>query len=147
MQQTIIRFIIDPLQIEDIFKNFIHKNPFSLKSEYKFFRKYFQGISEEEIIGNLSLEIQSSIKGINPKNYFYYCKKQHKIAIVKFRIKDVKSNSGKSGGWRVVALVDYTNNLFYLLSLYKHSCGKDNLTSQEKIGVKNLCEEYFESIR
>lgn len=146
MQQNITNFIIDPQDIEDIFDTFVHKNPFSLKKEYKNFKKEYAALDDVMFLGLLSLEIQAAYKNAKQSNYIYHNKNQHKIAIIKFRIRDVKSHSGKSNGWRAIALVDEINNIFYLLSLYKHSNGKDNLTSQEKREVRDLCDEYSESI-
>ncbi|MBD5390743.1 hypothetical protein HDR67_01915 [bacterium] len=146
MQQNITEFIIDPNDIEDIFKDLAHKNPFSTKTAYKDFRKEYGEFGDTDFKGLLTAELQAAYKKVKPGDYIYHCKKEFRIAIVKFRIKDAKANCGKSGGWRVVALADEVNGFFYLLALYKHSKGKDDLTQQEKKKVREMIEEYAKSI-
>ena len=146
MQQSCLYFIVDPNKIEEIFSSFEHKNPFSLKSQYKEYRKYIgKNISDEEFINYLAIEIQVAYKNVKSGDYIYHNGNNYKVAILKFRANDIKSNKGKSGGWRVVALVDEINSFFYLLCLYKHSKGKDNLDNIEKQKVCQLCDEYVET--
>lgn len=61
-------------------------------------------------------------------------------------MKDRNNNSGKSKGWRIIALVDDENNIFYLLDLYSHSQGKDNLSYNEEKKIRLLCDEYAENV-
>lgn len=146
LQEKTTYLRVEPQDIENIFNDFDCKNPFSFKKEYKEYRKNYSEKTDKEFEALLALELQSAYKNAKPSNYIYHNKKQHKISLIKLRIKDAKANSGKSGGWRVIALVDELNNIFYLLSLYKHSKGKDDLTPQENKKARELCDEYFDSI-
>ena len=145
MQQNITVFIVNPDKIDEIFKDFIHKSPFSLKKSIKTMMKYYK-LDDNDFYCQLSLELSSSYKDVKPKNYIYHNGKYFKIAILKYRMMDYQSNSGKSKGWRIVALVDELNNYFYLLDLYKHSQGKDDLTPDENKKVRQLCDEYADNI-
>lgn len=144
MQKIIHNFVVDSDIIDEFFNAFNNKNPFTLKSEIKTFRKIYGKISDEEFNGLFANEISAAYKSVKPGDYIYHNSKRYRIAILKFRMKDGKSNAGKSAGWRIVSLVDEENDLFILLSIYKHSQGKDNLTDSEKNAVKALCDEYAE---
>lgn len=101
---------------------------------------------QNDFYAHLVLELQNAYKEVNSKNYIYHNGKCFKIAIMKYRMQDISSNSGKRKGWRVVALIDEKNDLFFLLDLYKHSNGKDDLTPDENKKVRLLCDEYADSI-
>lgn len=146
MQQNVCSFIVSPDQIEEIFSEFTHRNPFSYKKEYKDYKKNFRSMSDNEFEGLLSNELQAAYKNAKPGDYIYHNDKKFKVAILKFRKKDDISNSGKSGGWRLIALVDEINKVLYLLSIYKHSKGKNDLTPEENKKVRLLCDEYVNSI-
>ena len=146
MQQSITHFIIDAEEIDNIFNSFTHKSPFNLKKSIKVIMKEYNYSDYNDFYAHLFLEIQTAYKDVKPKNYIYHNGKYYKIAILKYRMQDISSNSGKSKGWRIVALVDEENNLFFLLDLYKHSNGKDDLTPDENKKVRLLCDEYADSI-
>lgn len=147
MQQNIVNFIVKPDDIDYVFSSFEHKNPFSLKNEYKDYRKHTGlKVSDDDFAVLLASELQVAYKNVKPGDYIYHNDKQFRIAILKFRTDDFKSKKGKSSGWRVIALVDELNNYFYLLSIYSHSQGKANLSDIEKRKVRELCDEYADSL-
>ena len=148
MQQNVINFIVEPDDIDYVFSSFKHKNPFSLKSEYKEYRKYLGiKISDEEFAVLLASELQAAYKNVKQGDYIYHNNLKFRIAILKFRKDDAKSKRGKSAGWRVIALVDEINEYFYLLSIYSHGQGKLNLSDIEKTKVRELCDEYAHRIK
>ena len=48
MGLNIDNFIIDPNDIDEIFDDYINKNPFALRQEYKMLEKEFAGISRKK---------------------------------------------------------------------------------------------------
>ena len=146
MQQKIINFIVEPDKLDNIFKDFLHKSPFNLKKSIRIMMKDYNFIDENNFYYNLTLELNSAYKEVKPKDYIYHNGKCYKIAILKFRMQDASSNSGKSKGWRVISLVDEKNDLFFLLNLYKHSQGKDDLTPIENRKIRLFCDEYADNV-
>lgn len=53
MQQNVCSFIVSPDQIEEIFSEFTHRNPFSYKKEYKDYMKNFRSMSDNEFEADL----------------------------------------------------------------------------------------------
>lgn len=41
------------------------------------------------------------------------------IASVKFRVSSLNKQKGRSGGYRIIGLVDYTNKLYMILHVYE----------------------------
>ncbi len=146
MQQNITDFIVNPDVLNEFFSGFVNKSPFNLKKSIKAMMKDYLSISELDFYIYLTMEIKSAYKEAKQKNYIYHNGKYYKIAIIKFRMIDENSNSGKSKGWRVIGLVDELNNLFFLLDLYKHSLGKDDLTPNENKKVRLFCDEYVNNV-
>ena len=146
MQNNKVLFHVDPDTINEIFHDFLHKSPFNLKNSIKAMMKEYNYKEKELFYGQLVLELQASYRNVKQSNYIYHNGNYYKIAILKYRMQDLNSNSGKSSGWRVIALIDELNGIYYLLDLYKHSKGKDNLTNKELTDVKAFCDEYAESL-
>ena len=117
----------------------------SYRREIKDYCDHFSNFAEDNIITNLSDEIANIIQ--NNLGIITIYRHERVISIVKFRIKDEKSNRGKSGGFRVVGLVDKANDLFVVLSIYRHSEGKDNISEEMKNYYRKVCAAYYESIR
>ena len=97
-------------------------------------------------MGKIASEIKVGLEHLKQGDVLYNSKQNYKIQIIKFRIADWNTNSGKSGGWRIIGLVDILNSIFFLLSMYKHSSGKANISKSESNKVKNLCDEYSMNI-
>ena len=136
-------YIIDPDEVNTFLSSFKNTNPFSLKREMKDY--YKNGCKNtKECLKNLTNEIHYSLLNSTSSSYIYWIA-SNSIGIVKLRIKDYSSNSGKSGGWRIIGLVDKIECIFILLSVYRNSDGKNDLTPIEKKMIKNLCNEYFNS--
>lgn len=146
MQQKIKSFIVDPDILDKIFIAFENKSPFNLKKSIKNIMNEYSINDVKEFYVYLSLELNVAYSNAKQSNYIYHNKKYFKIAIIKLRMKDRNNNSGKSKGWRIIALVDDENNIFYLLDLYSHSQGKDNLSYNEEKKIRLLCDEYAENV-
>ena len=144
MQNAEIDFIVEPKIINEIFNDFKHKSPFNLEKIIKDYIKQYKIQDETQFFVLLSQELKSAYKHISNRHYIYHSHSFYSVVIIKYRMSDFTQNKGKSSGFRVVALVDEINKLFYLLDLYKHSDGKDNLTPDEKTKLKELCDEYTE---
>ncbi|MDY4788925.1 MAG: hypothetical protein SO253_06470 [Bacilli bacterium] len=130
-----VSYIVIPKQIDEIFKNFKNKNPFNLKSRLKIIKKKYKNIDDDSFYEKLILEINTCCK--NGKSIVIYSSPiNNKINIIKFRMKDSSIPFGKSYGWRLIALLDEVNDLFYLLDIYSHSEGKDNIDANEKKSIK-----------
>lgn len=135
-------FLVKPKDVDEVFEDFQHKSPFNLESCIKNYRKKHKINDESQFFAMLSQEIESAYKHIKKSDYIYHNMVFYNVVIVKFRMGDKNENKGTSDGHRVVALVDEINKIFYLLYLYKHSEGKDDLTPSEKTELKQLCDEY-----
>ena len=142
MQYNNLKFIIDADIIEKIFSTFNSKSPFNLKKSIKSMLKEYNNLDYSDFYVRLALDLEKAYKTIKNSNYLYRSKNNFNIVILKYRMKDVNSNKGKSAGWRIIALVDEINQIFYLLDLYKHSNGKENLSNDEISKLKLLCDEY-----
>jgi hypothetical protein len=143
MQNNVTDFIIDSEMIDKFFENYNNKNPFHLKAELKELYKSSNIQSYKDFIAHLGDEIQAAYINSKKGDYIYHCNQNFRIAILKFRMKDISTNSGKSSGLRIVALIDEISNLCIVLSLYKHSKGNDNITKEEHERLKKLCNEYI----
>ena len=146
MQNETYDYILKPEDIKKYLSDFKHKSPFNLRNSIKIMMKEYN-ILEDYFYTHLVNELSAAFKITKAKDYIYHNGKYYKIAIIKFRMQDEKANSGKSNWWRIVALIDGLNRIFYLLDLYKHSQGKDNLTAIEIKKLKELCDEYADSLK
>lgn len=108
--------------------------------------KEYNNLDYSDFYVRLALDLENAYKTIKKSNYLYRSKNNFNIVILKYRMKDVNSNKGKSAGWRIIALVDEINQIFYLLDLYKHSNGKENLRDDEFSKLKLLCDEYAKEV-
>lgn len=80
-----------------------------------------------------------------PANIDLYISKNGKASFAKVKIIDIKTNKGKSSGYRCIVLNDRINRIGYLLHIYKHSQGIDNISDKEKNSLKKLTEDYVSS--
>lgn len=141
-----MNFVVDSRLIDKYFGALENKNPFNLEKALKEVRKKSRINSNDNFIGVLTERIQVAYKQVNQRNILYKSKTNQFIVILKFRMEDDSNNSGKSKGWRIISLVDNDNDFFYLLNIYSHSQGKDNLTNSEMKSLKLLCDEYAKEI-
>lgn len=146
MQYNNLKFIVDTDKIEEIFSTFNSKSPFNLKKSIKSMLKEYNNLDYSDFYVRLALYLENAYKTIKKSNYLYRSKNNFNIVILKYRMKDINSNKGKSAGWRIIALVDEINQIFYLLDLYKHSNGKENLRDDEFSKLKLLCDEYAKEV-
>ncbi len=139
-------FFIEPDKIEKNFPFISKMTPFSLKSDLKTMMKNDHFFDEKEFIIHLVNELNTVCKHIKTSDIIYHNNDNYKICILKFRMADYKNNKGKSCGWRIISLIDYDNSIFILLSIYMHAKGKNDLTPNENKKVRELCDEYANSI-
>ena len=130
--------LVDPKKIIESFPDL----PFPLKNDYKEFKKDFHRISDDEIKEILALEIKNALKE-HYTNLFTY---NNVLVIIKTRIANKNNNKGKSGGWRIIGLLDKKNELFVLFDIYEHSGGKDNISKDEKDKLVEITKEYSMSL-
>lgn len=147
LKQILVSYlVVRAEEVEDIFSEHNLVNPFNLKKSIKQMMKDYNIINENELYHNLSLELRSAFCNISDKNSIYFSTINRKVGIMKIRMIDEASNSGKSKGYRIVGLFDGINNIFYLLEMYKHSKGKDDLTPKESKALRKLCDDYADSL-
>ena len=72
----------------------------------------------------------------------YICKKDKDINYSKVRCGDKTRKKGKSGGYRCVVFVDNKLHIGYLLHIYRHSGGEDNISKKDKNKLEKLVEHY-----
>ena len=127
--------IVDPEVVHDVFKD---KLPFNLKNELKKIRRTY-GIKREEIEEFLGDESRFLKKDL----ITYYHDKY--VAIAKLRYANKSINKGKSGGLRLIFMIDYVHKYIILLSVYSKS-DKDELSTEEQNKIKILAKKYKEDI-
>ena len=60
---------------------------------------------------------------------------------------DVARLSGKSHGYRCIALFDTDKKFVFLLHVYRHGHGEDqNISKKERNMLRNLVDQYVESM-
>lgn len=83
-----------------------------------------------------------------PVSSMMYWGKERKAAYGKIRVVDIKNDSGKSGGYRCVVLVDMMNYRGFILHIYKHGKKRDDdIGRDERKKLSRLVDEYVESIK
>ena len=120
----------------------LQKTPFNLKKDLK--------DMSDELIQEIAEEIANELQqGIDhpPSIVAPFVDKERKAAWVKVRIVDVQRESGKSNGYRCIALVDMINRHAFLLHLYRHGHGEDkDISKKDKNKLKALVQEYANSL-
>ncbi|WP_316630776.1 hypothetical protein [uncultured Ruminococcus sp.] len=132
----------DPYDYEEIWK----KSPFNYKKDVKVF-------SDDKLV-ELSNEIADEImQGIErkPITAALHWSNDRKAASAKIRTITLNQNGGKSGGYRCIVLVDYVNNVGFILHIYKHSKQVDRelkriLRAKGKGSLTHLVDEYSSSL-
>lgn len=76
----------------------------------------------------------------------YHSKKDSRIFFAKIRACDEGRQKGKSAGYRCIVLVDTIYRYAYLLHIYRHADGIDDLTKKQTNQLQKLTEEYCNSI-
>lgn len=136
---VIFQVFYEPEVISEEFAN----SPFNLKKDCKY-------INEEEMIWiaeNVQAEAEANRKS-DTYSILYKCNANYKITYCKIRTEDKTRRRGKSGGYRVIALVDREDNLVFILHVYRHSHGEDdNISPADKNKLKKLIDEYNTSKR
>lgn len=136
------KFAVHCCPDDEAMQELLQKTPFNLKKDLK-------GMSDElikEIAEELGNELQHGIDH-PPSLVAPFVGKGRKAAWVKVRILDVQRESGKSNGYRCIALVDMINRHAFLLHLYRHGHGEDkNISKKDKNKLKALVEEYVDSL-
>lgn len=74
----------------------------------------------------------------------YRCQNDIRIHYAKIRISDSDSNKGKTGGYRIISLIDDDIKYCFVLHIYKHAHGEDNdISKSDKNLLEKLVEEYY----
>ena len=117
------------------------KTNYNLKNDLK-------DIDEDEL-NEIAVEIGNEIEnGLDrPTATAIYWGNKRRANYAKIRIIDEKRDTGKSGGYRCIVLVDYVNDAAFLLHIYRHSQGRDNeLTARDKVKLRKLVDEYIDAL-
>lgn len=111
-------------------------------------KKDLKNISDDEL-NDIAVEIGNEITNgyDRPAATAIYWGFKRKANYAKIRVIDEKRDTGKSGGYRCIVLVDYVNNCAFLLHIYRHGHGVDDeLTRSDKNKLKKLVDEYIDSL-
>ena len=129
--------VIDPMTIEKE----LSLSPYNLKKDMK----DINNNDEKAIVSGLRYEL---INGPGRGSYAicYKCKRDIRIHYAKIRVPDEKRNRGKSGGYRVISLIDSDIQYCFVLHIYRHAHGEDNdISKNDKNSLEKLVEEYYNS--
>lgn len=136
------KFAVHCCPDDEAMQELLRKTPFNLKKDLK-------GMSDE-LIQEIAEEIANELYyGINrpPNVVARFIGKRGKAAWVKIKTVDVQRDSGKSNGYRCIALVDTINKHAFLLHVYRHAHGEDkNIDKKAENALKLLVEEYVDSL-
>ena len=116
-------------------------SPFNLKRDTK-------GFQEEEI-NRIEKDVADELAyGPHGETYVerYYSKISRLITYSKVRVEDKKRDRGKSGGYRCVVLVDNKNQIGYILHIYRHGHGEDNIHRKEEKVIGKIVDEYASAV-
>ena len=134
----------DPIIINDIFPT----NPFNLHKDYKVYK--LDSINVQKLAIDIATTIIKYIDITSSNSTFniLYTNSINSIVVcyAKIRIKDENTNKGKTYGYRCIVLIDKFYKRIFLLHLYKHSKGVDNLTINEKKVLQTIVDEYHNEI-
>ena len=134
---------------------------YSVVSDFKEVQDLFSGLSPYNVIKdckNLNIkendydQIASEIadelaNGVGrPTNQDLYIAVNRKASYAKIRIVDIRTNKGKSSGYRCIVLNDKINHRGYLLHIYKHSAREENIGNKEANKLKQLVDEYAKEV-
>lgn len=110
-------------------------SPFNIDSDFKKIEK--NHISIKKVLQEMDAILEL-------KHNLVILKKEHPFCLLKFRIANPQNNSGKSSGFRVIAITNLIENYAFILSVYSKvgSNRKDNLTLEEM----NTASEMFKKI-
>ena len=104
---------------------------------------------DEDELNQIAVEIGNEIEnGLNrPTATAIYWGNKRRANYAKIRIIDEKRDTGKSGGYRCIVLVDCVNDAAFLLHIYRHGQGHDNeLTTRDKAKLRKLVDEYIDAL-
>ena len=128
----------DPAELEELYS----RTPYNLKKDLK-------DIDEDTMV-EIAEELANEIKeGLDrpPTAVALRWGLKRKVACAKIRTVDVARDSGKSGGYRCIVLVDYVNKSAFLLNIYRHGHGeKDNIDRKSQNKLNKLVDEYTASL-
>ena len=134
---------------------------YSVVSDFRTVQEQFKDLSPYNIIKeckDLSIEEKDYDQIANeiadelangsgrPANTDLYITSNRKASFAKIKIVDINTNNGKSKGFRCIVLNDKENKIGYLLHIYKHAQGIDNISDKEKNCLRKLTEEYVKSL-
>lgn len=112
-------------------------SPFNLTKDTK-------DITDEEL-NDIAINIANELRmGTRGKTYItmYVCQQDNLINYSKIRCEDSTRKKGKSNGYRCIVLVDGKSHTGFILHIYRHGKGADNITHKEQNALKKLVEQY-----
>lgn len=117
--------------------------PFNLKKDIKKYK-----INEMDLVDYLLVLLNKDYRGPSFVDIYYQFldvdKIKYKISYAKIRYTKTNDNHGKSGGYRLIVLVDMYSKLAIVLHIYsKKDC--DNITKAEEKLLRDLIDAYFYS--
>ena len=135
--------VMDPEIIDEVLNGL---SPFNLGNDIKVIKKDVPQFKLEAIAEEIANEIM-----IGPHNpiyvILYICKSDKNINYSKIRTGDSERKKGRSNGYRAIVLIDHNRRSAFLLHIYRHGRGADNLTKKEKNAVEKTVEEYWNSVK
>ncbi len=126
-----IKIYLDPEKVQSFFGT---ASPFNLKNELRGIEQKDQEYIISTIADQLVLPAKPPARCIITRNKNIY--------IIKIRCQNPGNNKGKSGGYRVVVLVDENLSIGIILSIINKSNSAD-LTMKEKNILKKLVQKCF----
>ena len=116
--------------------------PYNLKNDIKKIDK--------ETLKEISEEIANELYyGLNrpPSIAILHWGKKRQAACAKIRVVDVKRDSGKSGGYRCIVLIDNINHCVFLLHIYRHAHGEsENIKKKDFNKLNVIINKYKEAL-
>ena len=134
--------VVDPEVVDEVLNGL---SPFNLSNDIKNIKKEVHRFSLEDIAEEVANEIMCGPHG---KTYciIYVCKQDHNINYSKIRTDDFERKKGKSNGYRVIVLIDHNSKYAFILHIYRHGTGPDNLSNKERNALEQVVEEYSNSL-
>ena len=136
------KVLYDPNDYEEIWS----KTPFNYKKDAKPFSEDDLKALAEEVSNEILYGIERP-----PITAALHWSSDRNAASAKIRTLTLNHDTGKSGGYRCVVLVDYVNNAGYILHIYKHNKEADaelqrHLRKKDNKSLKHLVDEYSSSL-
>ena len=130
-----MKIIVNQDDLEEVFESIY---PFNLKRSLKF-------VEKNTNLTNLLKEFDAIIE--RNQIQVIYKKNDSKIIACKVRVADKDNRRGKSSGYRVIALIDYHQELTFVFDIYSKigSGRKGDISAEEKEKLISIFDAYVEN--